>query len=343
MKRLSDDDRVALGMLHASVEKLVSVEWSSENVGQGRGAGEAALGLSDLVDSDFAGCRFVKPRLPHLEALGVTIRLLQDYPGIVQFTGPTGEPLSFRSVNPPVGLRLDKEHAGTAFLDLTRLGPTIVSQGQVSVLVVGDAEALSIGLLQYHDNLSWVSPPNFEDWLRSDTDAWLLQAVQDRASVRRLWDVAASVGVFARLFEPDSVERAREMAGRMRKGSLVETFAAPRRWARELATESRRVLEAAARDELAEIEEDIRALRFETDDTVTRVLRVCHRRDDVEGVRLLLREATGADVLAGAATLVDQLGNEWRLTLPFQFLIEDERLRRIALADPQAWWRGGDD
>jgi hypothetical protein len=64
-------------------------------------------------------------------------------------------------------------------------------------------------------------------------------------------------------------------------------------------------------------------------------------RDDLEGVRTLLLEAGGSERLDAALRPVDQAGLALAARLPRGFRLRDERLRRIALGDPAAWWASG--
>jgi hypothetical protein len=311
-----------------------------EHVGEGRSASDARVDLESLASSDFANCRFVRPALPELQSRGANVRLLQDYPGIVQFSGPAVVPVVVRSVRESAGaVQLDKDHQGTVFFDLSRLGPTLVSQLEIAVLFVPDLQHVSIALVA--DVPAGMPVPPFAHWLGTDRDAWLLDAVQDRAGSGRDWDVASAVGMWARLFETHSTERARELAAMLLRGESASVVAAPRAWAQGLSEDACARIEAACRHELHRLHDMLTGAAGTPRVTVDEdALAVCHLRDDIESVRHVLRVAQRRDSLSDDIAAVDSDGDNWRATHEFDF--EDERLRRVSLSDPQAWWAAND-
>jgi hypothetical protein len=65
---------------------------------------------------------------------------------------------------------------------------------------------------------------------------------------------------------------------------------------------------------------------------------LCHERDDLEGVRVLLREAGAGGQLEEALRETDASGRAVRFSWPREVDVDDERLRRAALSNPGAWW-----
>ena len=71
------------------------------------------------------------------------------------------------------------------------------------------------------------------------------------------------------------------------------------------------------------------------DDTVREL---AHRRDDLEGVLLLLDGAGAGTAIRSSLAAVDHEGQVLRLAIEPDILDNDERLRRAGLKDPDAWW-----
>ena len=65
---------------------------------------------------------------------------------------------------------------------------------------------------------------------------------------------------------------------------------------------------------------------------------LCWDRDDVDGIRVLLREAGAGEALTSALRALDETGRAVRFSWPSDVDVHDERLQRISEADPGAWW-----
>jgi hypothetical protein len=142
----------------------------------------------------------------------------------------------------------------------------------------------------------------------------------------------------------------RDVAGLIASGrfqDLVgEAELAPRRWARTLDLASTQALEhqairraEALGDDLTDLFETLSADMGEASATW---VRLCHRRDDIESVRVLLREAGAGTALEAVVTQADRTGRAIRINLDGTVSAADERLRRVALGDPSAWWGSTD-
>ena len=57
---------------------------------------------------------------------------------------------------------------------------------------------------------------------------------------------------------------------------------------------------------------------------------------------MLLREAGAVDRLDAALDTADRTGRAIRINLDASISAADERLRRVALGDPSAWWGSTD-
>jgi hypothetical protein len=70
-------------------------------------------------------------------------------------------------------------------------------------------------------------------------------------------------------------------------------------------------------------------------------LDVCHGRDDLEGVCILLREIEADAPVIRRVEQLDRAGRVVRSILPRTFVPSDERTRRAAQLTPNAWWAAG--
>jgi hypothetical protein len=140
------------------------------------------------------------------------------------------------------------------------------------------------------------------------------------------WHATAAAGRVARGFEPDASEADAIPARRWLRGvtadqrTLVERFAIVR--ARDVEAQLARIQDGLGVDQ---------SLDFAWQG-------LCWDRDDVEGIRVLLREAGAGQTLAAALRAVDELGRAVRFSWPSDVDVHDERLQRVSEADPGAWW-----
>jgi hypothetical protein len=67
-------------------------------------------------------------------------------------------------------------------------------------------------------------------------------------------------------------------------------------------------------------------------------LDACHGRDDLEGVCILLHEASAGDVLKKLLERLDKAGRVVRNVLPGAFVPADERTTRACRLSPNSWW-----
>jgi hypothetical protein len=144
---------------------------------------------------------------------------------------------------------------------------------------------------------------------------------------RSRWDETLAAGRIARGMEPGAGQAA--------------TIAA-RRWTRGLTADQRMLIErfaiVQARDVAARL--DRLQTHFGPADASLDLTwqALCWDRDDVEGIRVLLREAGAGEALAAALRAVDEAGRAVRFSWPSDIDVHDERLQRVSEADPGAWW-----
>jgi hypothetical protein len=183
-------------------------------------------------------------------------------------------------------------------------------------LAIGSIDARAIELRVVH---AWPAPSGLND-----------SGVQIDSGIvrqRSRWEETVAAGRTARAMEPGA--------------SQAATIAA-RRWTRGLTADQRTLIErfaiVQARDIAARL--DRLQTHFGPADASLDLTwqALCWDRDDVEGIRVLLREAGAGQALAAALRAVDEAGRAVRFSWPSDVDVHDERLQRISEADPGAWW-----
>ena len=128
----------------------------------------------------------------------------------------------------------------------------------------------------------------------------------------------------------------------MEPGASQAATIAARRWTRGLTADQRTLIErfaiVRARDIAARL--DRLQTHFGPADASLDLAwqALCWDRDDVDGIRVLLREASAGQALTAALRAVDEAGRAVRFSWPSDVDVHDERLQRISEADPGAWW-----
>jgi hypothetical protein len=179
-------------------------------------------------------------------------------------------------------------------------------------------------------------------WARALDDRWLAAHLETQAAIGGSWRSAVGAGVYARLYvAPDRAAAAARIA-RFTEGREDPHFTTPRRWARALDEAQRQTIEDLALAEvsalhaaLEDIEDDIAA---DAEHWVARWRTLCHRRDDLEGVDVLLQETGRGGRLRAAMDRLDRVGRQALINVPAGALDADERIRRARLQNPSAWW-----
>jgi hypothetical protein len=115
-------------------------------------------------------------------------------------------------------------------------------------------------------------------------------------------------------------------------------------WARGLTSVQRAALERFAAVEAGHLAVRLTRLQetFDVQDlaSTARWRALCAQRDDLEGLRVLLREAdvdTGAELATWLAE-VDAIGRALRFSWPTELDVHDGRLQRVSEMEPDVWW-----
>ena len=202
-------------------------------------------------------------------------------------------------------------------------------------LAIGSIDARAIELRVVH---AWPSPTGLND---SGVDATPESNAERLRSRRRTTPestpesfVSAPAGTKP---SPPAGSRAA-----MEPGASQAATIAARRWTRGLTADQRTLIErfaiVQARDIAARL--DRLQTHFGPADASLDLAwqALCWDRDDVEGIRVLLREAGAGQALTAALRAVDEAGRAVRFSWPSDVDVHDERLQRISEADPGAWW-----
>jgi hypothetical protein len=229
------------------------------------------------------------------------------------------------------------DEAGISRVALQQDGRFLIETSGGTPLVVGWREDRVLLLCPVY---AWSAPP-VEEWNVTTQDTWM-QARMRQAEGNDAWVRTSLAGQLARLCEPEARDVAALIASGRLQDLVDEVELAPRRWARTLDRASLLALEQQAMrrvealgDDLADLFDTLSADMSEASATWARL---CHRRDDIESVRVLLREAGAGDSLEDELAAADRTGRAIRINLDGSVSAADERLRRVALGDPSAWW-----
>lgn len=203
---------------------------------------------------------------------------------------------------------------------------SFVLAGSTGPLAVASVDARSLQFSVVH---GWPAPP-IDAWLagidRSDRGVLDAGGTGPRPPASR-WTATQLAGRIARLMRGRGSETAAIAARRWLRGiepgqrALVERFAVV--CARTLAARLAR-LQISLQPDDASLEETWAW--------------ACWERDDLEGLRVLLREAGGGATLAAALQEPDATGRAVRFSWPTGIDVHDERLQRVSEGDPGAWW-----
>lgn len=233
------------------------------------------------------------------------------------------------------------DEAGISRVTLQQDGRFLIETTGGTPLVIGWREDEALLLCPVY---AWPMPP-VEEWNVNTEDTWM-QARLGQATGGDAWSRTSLAGQLARLCESEPRDVA-ELIARGRLQDLVsEAELAPRRWVRSLDQVSLRALEQQAVRRTEALGDDLLDL-FDTlsadlQEASATWVHLCHRRDDIESVRVLLREANTGDALDQQLAATDRTGRAIRINLDSSISAADERLRRVALGDPAAWWGSTD-
>jgi hypothetical protein len=276
------------------------------------GAAERLLLPEPQVDearTTRAGVAFVPPSLldvrsDALSAAGITAGFDEDARTLVLTAPPD---LAFGVAEPGQPCS-SGEAGGTRFHVPTDRASSFGLWSAAGPLAFASVDARAIELRVVH---AWPAPP--------------LSADVVIASWSR-WHATMAAGRVARGFEPDATE--------------ADAIPA-RRWLRGVSADQRALIERFAIVRLRGVEAQLARIQdgLGVDQQLDFAWQgLCWDRDDVEGIRVLLREAGAGQRLVAALRDVDEMGRAVRFSWPSEVDVHDDRLQRVSEADPGAWW-----
>lgn len=320
-------------------QELLGLGISSEMLGEAEQLAMPAVAPHAALGQGPSTATLLAAHSPAMDALGLQITVDA---AITQVRVISGNGRAFQ-VRP--GLRdadaAAADDAGIARVNLQQAGRFLVESATGTPLVLGWREG---GALWLRPVYAWPSPP-LEEWTVKTQDTWMQARLSETRHIDA-WQRTSLAGQLTRLCEPEPRDVAALIAAGRLRDLVAEATLAPRRWARSLDPTARQALEQQAvrraealGDDLTDLFDTLSADLSEASESWRRL---CHRRDDLESVRVLLREAHAGEALDAALDATDRTGRAIRINLDATVSASDERLRRVALGDPSAWWGSTD-
>ena len=335
IQRDATEERLAaLGMPGAQVGETERISVAPHPAGEGR----SMLAVTDPAEAAEAGT-FVPVDSPMLESGGVFLAMLDDWPDVLRVMCAQDNVIVDLRGFPWVAF--DQDDAGVACCLATAPEPGVVITSRGTYLLDWrDRRIQAVSWPVTTAAVENVTSPVGE-WARESIDGWLSEEIRVRLDHGGTWSAVVATGMFARL-ERLSEGRAREIVTNQLAGALDDRAARPWRWVRSL---SLRQLEAIESLTLAEtdilhrfMDDALRAVALDDPNWCEDIREICHRRDDVECAwRLLSEVGTGRRIRSLVAQL-DATGDAFFAGLRGKLALEDERLKRVAREQPDAWW-----
>ena len=232
------------------------------------------------------------------------------------------------------------------FVRLTPARPvSIIVDDGAAVLLQVEGEELTLvpyGRIEMAPTKSPSIPIEASTWIGTTLhDPWLHQELTERFAFDDAWESAVAVGMYARLLEPDPRNMSNRLA-KLRHDWRDEELERPIRWIRSLQRQQvdalGRLADAEAVDLLGRISDLDAEMKPGEELWQHEFLELCHARDDLEGVCVLLSYVDPPVAATRCSDAVDDAGGLLVASIPFELVLESERLRRVRCKDPDAWW-----
>jgi hypothetical protein len=331
----------ALGLEGLQPGAIERVDAPEPPTGEARGVRETIV-LAALLSGLVKDAHFLPAASPAMHAQGVSIAFLHENPGVVRVQTLGGDH-DLAVALPKQGVGRPDEDPGTVYWDTSQsdslelvlpTGVVVALESRANGVELQVAETL----VQVRELADINAPLN--EWAAACPDVWLAAELRRCSSVGGRWHNVVGAGMLARLFESPLT--------RTEASSQVQPWQLPRAWGRKLSEDQRATIVDLGLAEADALHLALDAVSHEftpgVDGWLLDWTAVCHRRDDLASAYVVLAEAGGAPaVLQDSLALLDRRGRRALFNVPRDMVTEDERLRRIRLVDPVAWWGSPED
>jgi hypothetical protein len=322
-----------LGFPEIDVVDVATLQSTEES--QGAPAHVVALALA--VFSYFSA--------PECEQLGFFLKRAGD----AQLQVMSNSPFSVTSSNEPTedSMRWHRDGESKALsLDIAQLGNVALVQPNGSLLYAkmqGDKLRLVAGRFSGDVRLFEEGHSPLIAWSAGLEDSWMLAQI---AAVEAWdeWGHVLTIARFARLVDatPSFADRAAALASLLH-GEPQPWLEGPRAWAKSLSKGQRERIEEVALGSIDRLHDDL--MDLEDDDAPEdpawrqRLLNTLGRRDDLQGVCLLMGQAGDNSVIVRALESVDLRGERFAFVMGNEPELVDVQLARAAAIEMTApWW-----
>ena len=338
---ITPDELDAFGFGDAELTPVEMVTLPERDATEARGGREVAAITLPMVVLALSSeqFRFRRASSARLESRGLSLAVLPQHPRIASLRSRPDSPLLVLE-----GGERDKDYVQTAE------DPAAVyfSSSELRRVIVSDGQTLAV--LWWDDSLGTyaarITDRSIDKWAEACDDAWLADQIRRQAAVGGSWRQAIAAGLYARLYQPADSAAGAARVRDFRNGRIETRFTEPREWAKTLHETQAIRFESLA---LAEIDglhaamDDLEvALDEGSEEWVDAWRDICHRRDELEGVKLVLQERGKGAALQSTLEQLDRRGRQFLINIPEGVLQPDIQLERANLLDPTAWWTDPD-
>lgn len=341
------DELDRLGFQGFNLGQSAELKWPTSEVSQALGKSElAAVSFVTMLAAKFVGVSFAPVSHPVLGS--IELAALESPGRVVKIVGPAGRALDLqaleKALRPGVNVYIPPEDPGTAYVDLVGV-PALVVRTPAGGVVIGAAgHALELADLVRPIELAplaGLNPP-VSEWAAACGDSWLINQIAAKMAGCNSWSRVVAAGMLVRFSQPSTVEEARDWVQSLLAGQVNKYLSGPSHWVRGLKDDEVASIEAFALAEvealLAEVEAFEDAVASTSVGWEDQWRDLCTRRDELEGVLVLLNEVGKSAGLSIALVRLDREGDVLRLAVPAGAEQSDEWKQRAARKAPGSWW-----
>lgn len=298
-----------------------------------------------------------------LEPLQLELSLSAEGPSWLQITNrrvdpeqDRRQPLLLRSLRPrqeepaqrePLWWQDPHDEGTVVLFDLQQMeAVSLLQKDGTGVLLFSEENQLEV--IPCYRHLLQVEPyaeiegDEIRMWLEGLEDAWLKEQILLRLEAGTPWDVAVAAGLYLR-WRSLPGPQAKDIVQQLLQGKSPPDFDRPWQWCRSLDASQIETLQRLMAEEISLLVEKMEPIEetVNPDDKrwCAELLDWLHRRDDLEGIWLLLRERGEEETLRSSRDALDQRGELWLASLPeTPSLLHDPRVQRWQSLGGALWW-----